>query len=80
MRIEYLGQERITVGAGSFDAWHFCYGDSTSDAKGSNETGEHPPYQVWTTADSDFIMLKASVAGYMMTHYELMSLERLPSD
>ncbi len=75
MRIEYLGEERITVGAGTFDAWHFCYGDSGSESLGSNESGEHPPYQVWTTADGDFIMLKAFVTGYMMTHYELMSLE-----
>ena len=76
MIVEYVGAERITVGAGTFDAWRFCYGQRDSTALGSNETGEHPPYEVWTTADGEFILLKAFVTGYMMTHYELMSLER----
>lgn len=76
MIIEYVGEETITVGAGTFDAYHFCYGERDSKKLGSNEEGEHPPYEVWTTADGDFIMLKAFVTGYMMTHYELMELER----
>jgi hypothetical protein len=80
MKIEYVGEDRITVGAGTFDAWHFCYGERGSDRPGSNEEGEHPPYEVWVTADGDFILLKAFVTGYMMTHYELMSLERHPGD
>ncbi len=75
MRVEYVGEERITVGAGTFDALHFCYGTRGSTEAGSNETGEHPPYEIWTTADGEFIFLKAFVTGYMMTHYELMSLE-----
>jgi hypothetical protein len=79
MRVEYVGEDRITVGAGTFDALHFCYGERDSEAMGSNETGEHPPYEVWTTADGDFIMLRAFVTGYMMTHYELMELERTPA-
>lgn len=80
MIIEYIGEERITVGAGTFDALHFCYGERHSKRPGSNETGEHPPYEMWTTADGDFIMLKSFVGGYMMTHYELMELERSPAD
>lgn len=80
MLIEYVGKDRITVGAGTFDALHFCYGERGSDALGSNEAGEHPPYEVWTTADGDYIMLQAFVTGYMMTHYELMELERHPGD
>ncbi|MEM8981850.1 MAG: hypothetical protein AAGC71_02395 [Pseudomonadota bacterium] len=80
MRVEYVGEERITVAAGTFDAFHFCYGERGSTAPGSNETGEHPPYEVWTTADGDFILLKAHVTGYMMTHYELTELNRLPAD
>jgi hypothetical protein len=79
MRVEFVGAERITVGAGTFDAWHFCYGERGSDRRGSNETGEHPPYEVWVTADGDFVLLKAQVTGYMMTHYELMSLQRHPA-
>ena len=80
MQVEYVGEERITVAAGTFDALHFCYGERGSDRPGSNETGEHPPYEVWTTADGDFILLKAHVTGYMMTHYELTDLTRIPAD
>jgi hypothetical protein len=75
LKIEYIGEERITVAAGTFDALHFCYGERNSNRPGSNETGEHPPYEAWTSADGEFIMLKASVTGYMMTHYELIELE-----
>lgn len=80
MRVEYVGEETITVAAGTFDALHFCYGERNSDRQGSNESGEHPPYEVWTTADGDYILLKAHVTGYMMTHYELTSLERISAD
>ena len=37
MKIEYVGEDRITVGAGTFDAWHFCYGDRGSAELGANE-------------------------------------------
>ena len=47
MIIEYIGEETITVGAPvRFDAWHFCYGERNSKKLGSNEAGEHPPYEV----------------------------------
>lgn len=75
MKIEYVGEERITVAAGTFDAWHFCYGERDSDRPGSNDSGEHPPYEVWVTADGEFVLLKAQVTGYMQTHYELASLQ-----
>lgn len=80
MRVEFIGEEQITVGAGTFDALHFCYGERDSKEQGSNESGEHPPYEIWVTADGDYILLKAFVTGYMMTHYELMDLERIPGD
>ena len=75
MIIEFIGEETITVGAGTFDALHFCYGERGSSAQGSNETNEHPPYEVWVTADDEFVLLKAQVTGYMQTQYELVSLE-----
>lgn len=78
--IEYVGEERITVGAGTFDALHFCYGDRHSQDDGSNVPGAHPPYEVWTTSDGSFIMLKSFVRGYMKTHYELMELETIAAD
>ena len=76
MKVEYIGEDRITVPAGTFDALHFCYGDRGSDDAGANEPGKHPPYEVWTTADGDFIMLRAFVTGYMMTRYELSEIQR----
>ena len=78
--VEYVGETRVSVAAGTFDALHFCYGERGSSRPGSNETGEHPPYEIWTTADDDFIFLQARVTGYMMTRYELTHLERLPAD
>ncbi len=77
--IEFIGEETIEVGAGTFDALHFCYGDRSSTDAGSNVPGAHPPYEVWTTADGNFIMLRSFVTGYMMTHYELMELTREPA-
>lgn len=73
--VEFIGEERITVGAGTFDALHFCYGDRHSEDAGGNVPNTHPPYEVWTTADGHYIMLKSFVRGYMQTHYELMELE-----
>ena len=78
--VEYVGRERITVAAGTFDALHFCYGDRRSREAGSNVPGGHPPYQVWTTDDGNYIMLKSFVTGYMMTHYELTELTQIPAD
>ncbi len=70
--IQYVGEERITVGAGEFDAYHFQVTDTAG-----NLPEEHPPYNVWCTADDDYILLKAGAEGYMMTHYELVELEIL---
>ena len=68
--IQYVGEERITVAAGGFDARHFQVVDTAGQLP-----EEHPPYNVWCTADDDYILLKAGAEGYMMTHYELMELE-----
>lgn len=67
--LDYVGEEEITVGAGTFRARHF---QVTGTAEALPE--EHPPYSVWVTADDDYILLKAAVGGYMQTHYELMEL------
>jgi hypothetical protein len=64
----YDGEEDIRVEAGSFTAWHFRFVAVTGMA------GEHPDYDVWTTTDGDFVVLKARVAGYMQTAYELVEL------
>ncbi|MCZ8133385.1 MAG: hypothetical protein O9284_19150 [Steroidobacteraceae bacterium] len=80
LRLALVGEERLTVGAGTFDAWHFRIGDAASTEpleQGSrNEPGKHPPYDLWCTTDGDYVMLKAQVTGYMQTHYELVELHR----
>lgn len=68
--IVYVGPERIEVGAGAFDAWHYQF------VTNAELPEEHPPYDVWCTSDGDFLFLKGGVAGYMRTHYELMQLSR----
>ncbi len=69
--IVYLGEENIDVAAGDFRARHFQIADTAG-----NLPEEHPPYDVWCSADEDYILLKAGVGGYMQTHYELITLER----
>ena len=68
----FLGRETITVPAGNFTARHFQY----LDEGGSGMLGQHPPYDVWISDDSDGVMLQGGVGGYMQTWYELVSLER----
>lgn len=66
----YLGEEQIEVEAGSFAARHF---QVTGTA--GNLPAEHPPYDVWCTADEDYLLLRAGAGGYMQTHYELTALQ-----
>jgi len=68
--IVFIGAEGIAVRAGTFDALHFQFLANAELPK------EHPPYDVWCTADGEFLFLKAGVAGYMQTHYELIELWR----
>lgn len=68
--IQYVGEEEITVHAGSFKARHFQVVDTAGQLP-----EEHPRYDVWCTADEDYILLRAGVGGYMQTHYELTELE-----
>ncbi len=74
----FLGRERITVAAGTFDALHFRLTETSDDAPDTrNEPGKHPPYDLWVTADGEYVMLLATVTGYMMTRYELTEYERI---
>ena len=70
--LEYLGDETVTVAAGDFATHHFRYVDTA--AGGLPE--EHPPYDVWCSADEDCIFVKGAVGGYMQTYYELTELRR----
>ena len=69
MNIDYVGEEQVTVGAGTFDALHFQF-------PGSDELPEeHPPYDMWCTNDGEYTFLKGGVEGYMQTYYELVEVE-----
>lgn len=76
--ISFIGKERITVKAGTFDALHFRISETKDDnAETRNEPGKHPPYDLWCTADGEYVMLLAYVTGYMMTRYELTEYEQI---
>lgn len=69
--VVYVGDETVTVGAGTFDARKFQITDTAG-----NLPEEHPPYEMWCTDDEDGIFLKGGVGGYMQTYYELTELKR----
>lgn len=70
LAIEFVGKERLTVAAGAFDALRFRMVDVPGLPL------EHPEYELWVTADGDYILLRAAVGGYMQTTYELVHYER----
>lgn len=70
--IRYLGEEDIEVVAGKFRARHFQVIGTAG-----NLPEEHPPYDIWTSADERYLFLRASAGGYMQTHYELKCLSSL---
>jgi len=70
LNIVFVAPEKVTVGAGTFDALHFQFVSNPELPQ------EHPPYDVWCTADGDYLFLKGHVAGYMQTYYELVELIR----
>jgi hypothetical protein len=68
LRMEYAGEETLRIAAGTFDALHFKF------VSAPGLPVEHPPYDIWCTADGDFIFLKGVIGGYMQTCYELAEL------
>ncbi len=71
--LEYVGDETVTVAAGTFSCRHFRYVDDTGPGMGGTT---HPPYDMWVTADADSVFVQGGVGGYMQTWYELVELER----
>ncbi|MBS0503592.1 MAG: hypothetical protein JSS55_07265 [Proteobacteria bacterium] len=71
--LDYLGNERVSVAAGTFDCRHFRFVDESSDGMGGKT---HPPYDMWVTADADSVFVQGGVGGYMATWYELVELDR----
>lgn len=70
--LEYVGEETVTVEAGTFDCHHFRYVDDEGPGMGGKQ---HPTYDMWVTHD-DFIFVQGGVGGYMATWYELVELEK----
>lgn len=74
MQLSYIGEEEVTVAAGTFRARHFRFSDEHGGM--ASDKGAHPDYDMWVTADEDAIFLKGGVGGYMQTWYELTELQR----
>ena len=72
--MSFLGEEEVSVTAGTFGALHVRFGTNEDDEYMG--TDRHPPYHAWVTADGDYVMLKAYVTGYMQTYYELVEYEK----
>ena len=69
--LEYLGDETVSVAAGTFACRRFAF----VDPHGMGGV-EHPRYEMWVTADEDALFVQGGVGGYMQTWYELVELER----
>ena len=71
--LAYLGDETVTVAAGTFDCRRFAFIDASEQGMGGTQ---HPRYEIWVTADDDAVFVQGGVGGYMQTWYELVELAR----
>lgn len=71
--LEYVGDEEMTVAAGTFQCRHFRFVDESTEGMGGKT---HPTYDIWITADDDAVLVYGSIDGYMMNRYELVEFER----
>ena len=74
MFLVYMGDEKVTVEAGTFNAHHFRIGKNNDDNYMGSDI--HPPYHLWTSTDGNYIMYKSYCTGYMQTFYELIELKQ----
>lgn len=74
LELAYIGDETVTVPAGTFDCRHFRFTDDNAGM--ATDKGGHPEYDMWVTADDDSIFVQGGVGGYMQTWYELVELIR----
>lgn len=74
INLSYMGDETVTVPAGTFECRHFRFTDD--DGGMVSKDGAHPAYDLWVTKDEDSLFVQGGVGGYMQTWYELVSLER----
>ena len=73
--LTFVGRERITVAAGTFDTLHYRIVETDGSAETRNEPGRHPPYDIWCSDDEYRVCVLAYVTGYMQTRYELTEYE-----
>ncbi len=69
--LEYVGEDKVTTKAGTFECFHFRYVDDDGPGMGGKQ---HPAYDMWVTRD-EFIFVQGGVGGYMATWYELVELD-----
>jgi len=65
--LRYVGDETITVPAGTFDCHRIAF---------EGLTNNHPDYDMWLTRDGEFIYVQGVVEGYMDSRFELVELSR----
>ena len=65
--IEYVGRERVTVPAGSFETDHYRFNVAGAFPR------EHPVEDLWCIPN-DFTFVKITVGGYMNASFELVEL------
>lgn len=65
--LRYVGDETVTVKAGTFDCYRIAFFGLTNN---------HPDYDMWLTRDGNFIYVKGVVQGYMNSRFELAELTR----
>jgi hypothetical protein len=73
--IAYLGDETVTVTAGTFRTHHYQYLDEGQEGL----AGTHPAIDVWVTADGDFVYVKGRIGGYFQSEYELVEYRATPA-
>jgi len=67
--LELLGTEEVAVPAGSFHCRRFRF------LLAHGEFADHPPYEIWVTADGDNVLVRAHVGGTRDLLYELCAYE-----
>ncbi|CAM3163340.1 DUF3108 domain-containing protein [Sphingomonas antarctica] len=65
--LSYVGDETITVPAGTFDCYRIRFVGLTNN---------HPEYDMWLTRDGEFIYVRGEVSGYMDSVLELAEFQR----
>lgn len=63
--LKYFGREKMTVKAGTLECHHLAF---------MNTSNNHPPYDLWVSADGDFLFVKGVVTEPYHWEFELTEL------